>query len=132
MIFLLVFGAASLLSGLFFMVLAIRGRTPKNLVSVTGELTQQKGYKNYKMKNYTIPNMTECTYTYTVNGKSYQLRSAKRTHPRNVRKRVSIVYLRGFPRCAYEEHFSGIIEWLLAVSLIVLGGFCILVSFMIT
>lgn len=132
MIFFLAVGMACLLPGLFFIVLAIRSRNPQNLVSVPGELTKLKGYKNYKMKSYAVPNMTEYTYTYTVNGKQYELRGAQRTHPRNVRKRVSIIYLRGFPRCAYEEHFSGITEWLIAISLIVLGALCIVVSFMVT
>ena len=132
MVFFLVVGLACLLPGVFLMVLAIRSRNPQNLVSTTGELTQYKGYKEYKLKNRTVPNATEYTYTYTVNGKSYSLRGVQHTHPRNLPKRVEIVYLRSFPRCAYQDHFSGTAEWLLAVSLIAMGIFCVVVSFVVT
>lgn len=125
----LVFGVVSILFGLFFLILAIRSRNPGNLILTSGELTQQKGFRNYKMKNCAVPIMTEYTYTYTVCGKQYRLRGKQRVHPRNVRKRISIVYLRGFPRCAYEGRFSGIAEWLIAISLIALGALCFVVFY---
>lgn len=132
MIVFLVFGIAMLLQGAFFAVLSIQSKNPNNLISTTGKLTQRKSYKNYRIKNRTVPNVTEYTYTYIVNGKRYHLRGNHYAHPRNVRKRVTIVYLRGFPRCAYEEHYSGTLEWLLAISLIALGAFCIIISFVVT
>ena len=92
-----------------------------NLILTTGELSNKIGYKNYKMKNQTIANAVNYTYTYKANGKSYHLRGVKLTHSRHLRKRVEIVYLRGFPRCAYEGHFSGIMESLLAISLTAMG-----------
>ena len=132
MVFFFVFGVAMLLPGAFFAVLAILSTNEKNLVSTSAELTQHKGYKNYKLKNRTVPNATEYTYTYIVNGKSYQLRGVQHTHPRNLRKRVVVIYLRSFPRCAYEGHFSGIIEWLLAVSLTAIGILLLVVSFAVS
>ena len=117
----LVFGVISIVPGLFFLLLAIQSKRPDNLVLTTGKLTKAKRYKDYPLKRGTAPRATECTYTYMVDGKSYQLRGVKFLHSRNIRKCVPIVYLRNFPRCAYEEHFSGIKEWLAAFAFISVG-----------
>ena len=131
MFFFLIFGIGMLLPGAFFAVLAIMSTDSRNLVSTTGELTRYRGYKNYKLKNRTVPNATEYAYTYTANNKHYQLRGVQLKHSRNLRKRVVIVYLRAFPRCAYEGHFSGIAEWLIAASSIALGVLCIVIYFLV-
>ena len=125
MIFFLIFGIAMLLPGIFYIFLTLRSVNPKNLISTTGELSRQKGYKNYKLKNGTTPNATQYSYTYLADGKAYHLRGVRLTHSRNLRKRIEIVYLRGFPRCAYAEHFSGITEKLAAASLTALGILCL-------
>lgn len=132
MLFFLVFGVTMLLHGIFFAVLAIRSKNPDNLISTTGELTKKKDFKNYKLKSRSVPNAVEYTYTYKVNGKSYRLCGVQHTHSRNLRKRTIIVYLRGFPRCAYEEHFSGITERVFAISLTVMGLFLLLIYFFAT
>ena len=129
MLFFLVFGILMLLLGLFFAGLAIRSKNPNNLISATGELTRKKDFKNYKLKNRSVPNAVEYTYTYTVNCKSYHLRGVQHTHSRNLHKRITIVYLRGFPRCAYEENFSGIQEWLIAISFTAMGIFLLWLYF---
>ena len=125
MIFFLIFGIAMLLPGIFYIFLTLRSVNPKNLISTTGELSRQKGYKNYKLKKSTTPNATQYSYTYLADGKAYHLRGVRLTHSRNLRKRIGIVYLRGFPRCAYAEHFSGITERLAAASLTALGILCL-------
>ena len=130
MLIFLVFGITTLLPGIFFVVLAIRSKNPNNLLSTTGELTRKKDFKNYKLKNRSVPNAVEYTYTYTVNGKSYHLRGVQHTHSRNLYKRIVIVYLRGFPHCAYEEHFSGIQEWLIAISFTSMGLFLLILYFL--
>ena len=129
MLFFLVFGILMLLPGLFFAGLAIRSKKPNNLISATGELTRKKDFKNYKLKNRSVPNAVEYTYTYTVNGRPYHLRGVQHTHSRNLHKRITIIYLRGFPRCAYEEHFSGIQEWLIAVGFTAMGAFLLFLYF---
>jgi hypothetical protein len=131
MVFLLGFGITILLLGIFFAVLAIQSKNVNNLISTTGELTKKKGYKNYKLKSGSVPNAVEYTYTYIVGGKSYHISGVQHTHSRNLRKRVTIVYLRGFPRCAYVESFSGIQEWLLAVSFTAMGVCLILIYFFV-
>ena len=132
MLFFLVFGILMLLLGLFFAGLAIRSKNPNNLISATGELTRKKDFKNYKLKNRSVPNAVEYAYTYKVNGKSYHLCGVQHTHSRNLRKRIIVVYLRNFPRCAYEEHFSGVTERLLAISFTVMGVFLILLYFLVS
>lgn len=132
MLFVLVFGMVLLLPGVFCLLLAVQSRNPLNLVSTTGELTKKVGYKNYRLKKGTVPNAAEYTYTYTVNGKPYSLRGVQLTHVRNLRKRVPVVYLRSFPRCAYVEQFSGIAEWLLAISLIAVGALLVTIYFSVT
>ena len=129
MLFFLVLGILMLLPGLFFTALAIRSLKPNNLISTTGELSRKIDFKNYKLRNRSVPNAVEYIYTYTVNGKRYHLRGVQHTHSRNLHKRIKIVYLRGFPHCAYEEHFSGIQEWLIAISFTAMGIFLLLLYF---
>ena len=129
MLFFLVFGILMLLPGLFFAVLTIRSINPNNLITITGELTKKRDFKNYKLKSRSVPNAVKYTYTYIVNGKSYSLRGVQLTHSRNLYKRIAIVYLRGFPRCAYTEHFSGIQEWLIAISFTAMGTILLLLYF---
>ena len=129
MLFFLVFGILMLLPGLFFAVLAIRSLNPNNLITITGELTKKRDFKNYKLKSRSVPNAVKYTYTYIVNGKPYSLRGVQLTHSRNLYKRIVIVYLRGFPRCAYEGHFSGIAECLSAISFTAMGIFLLLLYF---
>ena len=129
MLFFLVFGIFMLLPGLFFAVLAIRSLNPNNLITTTGELTKKRDFKNYKLKSRSVPNAVEYSYTYTVNGKRYHLQGVQHTHSRNLHKRIVIVCLRVFPRCAYEEHFSGIREWQIAISFTVMSAFLLLLYF---
>ena len=110
MIFFLIFGIAMLLPGIFYIFLTLRSANPRNLISTTGELSRQKGYKNYKLKNGTTPNATQYSYTYLADGKAYHLRGVRLTHPRNLRKRIEIVYLRGFPRCAFRNIFTALLK----------------------
>jgi len=131
MLFFLVFGITLLLLGIFFAILAIRSKNPNNLISTTGELSRKKDYKNYKLRYRSVPNAVKYNYTYKVKGKLYHLRGVQLTHSRNLYKRIVIVYLRGFPRCAYEGQFSGITEWLLAISFTAMGIFLLFIYFFV-
>ncbi|MGM9600727.1 MAG: hypothetical protein ACI3W5_03940 [Faecousia sp.] len=131
MLFFLIFGIVMLFPGILFTALAIQSRNPDNLISTTGELTKKKDYKNYKLKTRSVPNAVKYTYTYKVNGKSYHLCGTQLTHSRNLHKRITIVYLRSFPRCAYEECFTGAAEWLLAISFSAMGIFMLLLYFFV-
>ena len=130
MVVFLVFGITMLLPGIFFMILAIQSKNPCNLISTSAELSRKTDFKNYKLKSESVPNAVEYTYTYKVNGKPYHLSGVQFTHSRKLLKRVTVVYLRSFPRCAYKEHFSGIAEWLVAISFTVMGVFLLFIYFL--
>ncbi len=132
MVFFLVVGILSALVGLFYVVLAIRSKNPKNLVSVSAEVIRKKGYKNFKLRSRSVPNATEYICSYTVNGKTYRIRGLKHTHTRNIPKRITVIYLRGFPQCAYEEKFYGTAQWVFAFFWALMGVVCISVTFLIT
>ena len=66
MLFFLAFGIAMLLPGIFFAVLAVRSKNPNNLISTTGALTRKMDYKNYKLKNRSVPNAVKYTYAYNL------------------------------------------------------------------
>lgn len=129
MLFFLSFGILILLLGLICLWLALKSKNPKNLISVTAVLVERKGFKNVKIKNYIVKNVTDYVYSYEANGKRYLLKGTQRTHPRNILKHTSIVYLRGFPRIAYIDRFSGTTVWTLTILLTLLGAFCIFISF---
>jgi len=65
MLFFIVLGILMLLPGLFFTALAIRSLNPNNLISTTGELSRKIDFKNYKLRNRSVPNAVEYIYTYT-------------------------------------------------------------------
>ena len=131
MIVFLILGILMLFWGIFSIILAIRSRNPRNLISTIGKLSTKTDFKNYRLKSRSVTNAVKYTYTYQVNGKTYQLRGTQLTHSRKLSHRITVVYLRSFPRCAYEEHFSGIAEWLNAVSFTAMGAFLLLLYFLI-
>jgi len=114
------------------MILAIQSKNPRNLISATGELSRKTDCKIYKLKGRSVPNAVGYTYSYKASSKSYHLRGVQLTHSRNLRKRITIVYLRSFPRCSYAEHFSGKTEWLLAISFTAIGTFLLILCFVVT
>ncbi len=115
-----------LFTGTFFLYLVLMSRKPEHRVTTTAELTKVTGYKNVVCKDgRIIKNQAGYTYSYTVKGKRYTLKGFQNTHPRSVRRRVTVVYLRGFPRLAYLENYSGAIEQLMAGCCIVIGLACL-------
>ncbi len=132
MLFCLILGVAVLLPGIFFAVLAIQSTNASNLITTYGELTKKKNYKNYRLRHGFAPNAAQYTYKYKAKGKNYYLRGVQLTHSRKLRKSVTVVYLRSFPRCAYIDRFSGIAEWLIAISFVALGMLMVLLYFFVS
>ncbi len=123
-------GISILLYGLFVLMLAILGLNPKNRIQARGVLASCYHYKNVRVKSFlVIKNMVDFTYIYEVNGKPYRFKANKNIHSRKVFKRATIVYLRGFPRVAYLERFTGANEWLLGSFLLIIGGMFTYVAF---
>jgi len=126
MIIFLILGISMLFWGIFSTILAIQSKNPRNLISTVGKLSKKTDFKNYRLKNRSVPNAVKYTYTYRVSGKTYQLSGTKLTHSRKLRQCITVVYLRGFPSCAYEEHFYGIAEWLNSVCFTAMGALLLL------
>lgn len=130
MLVFLIAGLIILIPGLFYIGLAFCSRNPKNTIAVPGVLTKRQGFKNVTIKHFTVKNLTDYIYTYEANGKQYY-KGTQWVHPRKLFKRVSIVYLRGFPRIAYIDQFTAVNEWALGITLSMLGTICIVVSFVV-
>lgn len=120
----LILGGLALVAAIGFLSLAIYSANPTHLISVPGVLTEKKGYKHLRVKRRHIPVYTEYAYTYEVKGKLYYYRGAEEKHRRFVPQRVSIVYLKGFPRIAGVERFSAAALWILGILFSLLGLLC--------
>lgn len=127
--FILISGIIVLSVGLYFLVLAIRSRDPKHLQTTVGTLTKTSGFKNFQTRYGLIRNLTDYTYTYSVNGKDYRISGSYPKHRRFVPKKVEIIYLIGFPRRAYIGEYTGVVEWSIAVSFSILGAVLLAIYF---
>ena len=121
-IFLIVASAIAVLIGLWNLMIAVLGCFPKLLCTALRSLAKTNTLKNVPLKHGgCIPNLTKYTYVYAVNGKQYKYSAEKRTHKRNLFSKVIMVYVKGFPRHAYPNKFTGFKEWSIGIFLIILG-----------
>lgn len=118
----LIFSLIYILSGLWFLFLTIYALFPGNHVSTVGTLTKRVTRKNVRSKHgYLIPNVTNYTYSYTVNGRTYRLKQTGHHTKSCLTRKVTIVYLRGFPRCAAIDRYNGSLNAFFAI-LLLAGG----------
>jgi len=130
--FILIFGITILFIGLFYLIPVIRSRNPKNLCATVGTLSKTSSFKNFQTRYGLFKNLTDFTYTYSVNGKSYRISGSAPKHRRFIPNKVDIVYLKGFPRSAYIEEYTGVIEWLLSISFSIMGAILLAIYFIQT
>ena len=105
-------------------MLALWSRNPKHLGSAVGKLANSKKVmrRAYKYSDKKIP-VTTSRYIYQVNGKTYRLRYDTRSGRRTLLPRMTVVYLRGFPRFGHPDKYpSG--------QFTILGTICIIGSLM--
>lgn len=113
-----------LIPGMWFLFLALWSLNPDHLGTAVGTLSKCHNSKNIPSKyNRVIKNLTDYTYTYQVNGKTYKLSGSKAQHRRTVFRKVTVVYLKIIPRRAYIDRFTGVTEWLFG--LILFAGGCV-------
>ena len=74
--------------------------------------------------------VTKYIYVYTVNGKQYKYSGEKEIHKRYLLPKVTMVSVKGFPRHAYPNKFTGLKEWAAGLSLIFMGSMFLWVCFM--
>ena len=111
----------SFLIGIWNLTIAILGLFPKCKAMASGTLTKVFTERNVRVKYRTIPVLTQYTYTYTVKGRTYRYRSEGFHSGRRLFAKVAMVYVKGFPRHAYPNRFSGVNEWILGISMLVMG-----------
>lgn len=119
----LVIGGIFLVPGLWFLFLWLYGLFPGTTKTTVGTLARSHTMKNVRTRSgRVIKRITDYTYTYTVNGKLRKIKGSGYHTRRYVPKKVTVVYLRGFPRCAYIEDFTGTRELILAFFFLVNAG----------
>lgn len=110
-----------LIPGLWFLFLAVWSRNPDHLDTAVGTLTKCHTSKNVTTRYGVVKNLTDYVYTYQVDGKTYKITGMRRQPRRKVLRKVTVVYLKIFPRRAYLDQFTGTLEWLYAFVLLA-GG----------
>ena len=102
--------------GGIFLFLALWSRDPKHLGSAVGTLADSKKVMRrrgkYDDRKYPA---TACTYTYQVGGKTYRIRREGFFGRSGLLRKVTVVYLKAFPRFGCPEKFP---VWLY----VLLGG----------
>ena len=116
------FAAVVFAIGGIFLFLALWGQDPKHLGTAVGRLESSKKVLRYPYRSSTrkIP-FTTSRYLYEVNGKTYRLRYETRAGRRTLLPRMTVVYLKGFPRFGHPEKYpSG--QFTILGSICIIGG----------
>lgn len=116
------FAAIFFLIGVICLFLALWSRNPKHIGTAVGKLENSKRIMvSTKHSRKKVP-ITTFVYLYEVNGKQYKLKRDSRSSRSSLMRRVSVVYLKGFPQFGYLEKYpSGIFTMLGVVYLLCCG-----------
>ena len=99
--------------------LALWSRNPKHIGTAVGKLENSKKIMVWTKHSRKKVPLTTFVYLYEVDGKTYKLKQDSRSSRSSLMRRVTVVYLKGFPRFGYLEKYpSGIFT--------MLGVFCLL------
>ena len=84
------------------LLLALWSRNPAHLGTAVGKLADSKKVmrRAYRYSEKKIP-VTTSTYLYEVNGKTYRLKRDGRFGRSTLMRRVTVVYMKPFPRFGY-------------------------------
>lgn len=108
--------------GLWNLLIAILGCFPQCRATAVGTLVKANTKRNVRgFKNSTIPISTDYVYTYTVKGKLYKYTANQRRTKRNLFRKVSMIYVKWFPRHAYPNKFTGANEWVAGIFMMLFG-----------
>ena len=116
------YAALYLAVGAVCLLLGLWSRDPKHLGTAVGKLESSKKVMRYPYRSSTrkIP-FTTSRYLYEVNGKTYRLRYETRAGRRTLLPRMTVVYLKGFPRFGHPEKYpSG--QFTILGSICIIGG----------
>ena len=104
--------AIYVMAGIYFaiggvcLLLALWSRNPAHLGTAVGKLDESKRVmrRRYRYSEKKYP-ATTSTYLYEVNGKVYKLKRSGFFARSSLMRRVTVVYLKGFPRFGYLEKY---------------------------
>ena len=116
------YAALYLAVGAVCLLLGLWSRDPKHLGTAVGRLESSKKVMRYPYRSSTrkIP-FTTSRYLYEVNGKTYRLRYETRAGRRTLLPRMTVVYLKGFPRFGHPEKYpSG--QFTILGTICIIGG----------
>ena len=116
-------GLAFFVPGLWFLFLWYHSRNPENHMTTVGALTQRNTRRNVSTKFGIEPIITSFTYTYMVGGRAYRLKSANTQTKGHLAKKVTIVYLKACPRCAWIDRYPGSMHGVTALICLLAGVF---------
>ena len=127
----LVFSIILIPIGLWNLLIAVLGLFPGFHCTAVGSLEKTHTYKNVRTKSgIRIPNVTKYTYIYTVNGREYKYTSEGQHTKRRLPRKVTIVYVKWFPRHGYPDKFKGTKEWIMSICMLFYGIMLLLASFL--
>ncbi len=113
----------TILIGFWNLMIAVLGLFPKYQATAVGTLTKANTKINFRTRHgYLIPRLTHYAYTYTVNDKLYRYSREMHHSKRRLLPKVSLVYVKGFPRHAYPNKFTGTVEWVIGLCMLFVGA----------
>ncbi len=112
-------------AGFWNLAIAIWGSSRENQIRTVGTLEKANHYKNLHTRYGFVPNWCDCVYVYQVGGKTYKLRIGERKNKNKLLKKVTVVYVKGFPKRAGVEQYSSDEAYVIAIC------FCLLAAFLL-
>ena len=100
------------MAGIYFaigvgcLLLSLWGRNPKHLGAAVGKLADSKKVMRRadRYSDKKVP-VTTSIYLYEVNGKTYRLKHDGRFGRSTLMRRVTVIYMKPFPRCGHLDKF---------------------------
>lgn len=122
MIFFLVSAAVLTVLALYNLTIAILGLFPAMRTRAVGSLSKTTAHRNVRGRYHVIPLILRYTYTYSHKGKTYHYTAESFHSKKRLHQRVSMIFVKGFPRHAYPNKFKPTKEWLYSFLLLILAA----------
>ncbi len=116
--------------GGILLLLALLGRNPRFLGSAVGRLQNSKRVMVWTKHSRKKVPVTTFVYLYEVNGKTYRLKRDTRSSRKSLMPRVTVVYLKGFPRFGYLEKYPSWQFALIGATFLGGGAFYLLMPYL--
>lgn len=121
---------AALLFGAAHLILALLGKNPRCIGTAVGTLVDSKKVMvSVKYQRKKVP-VTACVYRYEVGGRVYRLKRDSRYSRSSLMRKVTVVYLKGFPRFGHLEQFPTLPLTILGIAGLALGLWMLLLPYL--